>query len=125
MKDFDGSVSTTDSNVLLKKEKIKLRSDHFCLWAFLGKCTMKVQIRPYIQNNLRKTKTVTLKVFAIKKCDVKVSILCYLYCVSVTLSNGPLLDAFETLFEFPIKAWLLQNFASCCYVNYNNIILQN
>ena len=74
MKDFDGSVSTTGSNVLLKDGKIKLRRNHFCLWAFIGMCTLEVQIRPYIQNDLLQTDTVTLKVFAIKACDVKVSI---------------------------------------------------
>ena len=73
IQDFDGSVSTTGANDLLKEDKIKLRRNHFCKWAFLGRCKLKVQIRPFIQSDLQQTDTVTLKVFAIKKSDVKVS----------------------------------------------------
>ena len=78
MKDFDGSVSTTEPNVLLKKDKIKLRRNHFCWWWILGKCTLEVQIRPYIQTDLLEPETV-MKVFAIKSCDVKVSQNIFMY----------------------------------------------
>ena len=98
IKDFDGNVSTTDSNVLLEKDKIKLRRNHFCWWAFIGRCTLEVQIRPYIQNDLLQTDTVTLKVFAIKACDVKVSILHDLWC------QTPFYSQPMTLKVFVIKA---------------------
>ena len=96
IKDFDGNVSTADSNVLLKKDKIKLRRTHFCWWAFIGRCTLEVQIRPYIQNDLLQTDTVTLKVFAIKACDVKVSMCVVIYGVKRLFYRQP--NAFERFF---------------------------
>ena len=79
IKDFDGSLSETDPNVLLKNNKIKLRRNHFCWWLILGMCRLKVKVVPYMQilpykqvDDLRRPESV-MKVFAIKACDAKVS----------------------------------------------------
>ena len=73
IKDFDGSLSETDPNVLLKNNKIKLRRNHFCWWWILGMCSLEVTILPYIQvDDLLGLESV-MKVFAIKACDVEVS----------------------------------------------------
>ena len=69
---FDGEDGSTDSNILLKGKTLKIRRKGFCVWCWLGRCELDVQIMPFINIDLLRSKTVVLKVFALTNHDAKV-----------------------------------------------------
>ena len=70
---FDGRDGSTDSNILLRGKTLKIRRKGFCVWCWLGRCELDVQIMPFIDEELWRSKTVTLTVFALADHDAKVS----------------------------------------------------
>ena len=70
---FDGKDGPTDSNILLSGKTFKIRRNGFCVWCWLGRCELDVQIMPFIDRDLLSSKTVVLNVFALTNHDAKVS----------------------------------------------------
>ena len=71
---FDGKDGSTDSNILIIGRTLKIQCKGFCWWSWLGRCELDVQIMPFVDIDLLQSKTVGIKVFALKDTDAEVSL---------------------------------------------------
>ncbi|XP_072044865.1 uncharacterized protein [Amphiura filiformis] len=72
-KEFDGAAARNDPDTYLSNKSIKIRRTHFCWWCFLGRCSLEVQILPFIEKDLYmpKATVVSVAVYAVKRDDAK------------------------------------------------------
>ena len=71
---FDGKDGSTDSNILIRGKTLTIRCKGFCRWSWLARCKLDVQIMPFVNIDLLRSKTVGIKVFALTDPDAKVSL---------------------------------------------------
>ncbi|XP_072037235.1 uncharacterized protein [Amphiura filiformis] len=62
---------TGSPNSLLTKDVAKIRITHCCLWCWLGRSKLRVQILPFVPVDLRTAKQIGLTVYASKSYDVQ------------------------------------------------------
>ncbi|XP_072023538.1 uncharacterized protein [Amphiura filiformis] len=65
--DFDGESGISDPNVVVLKNKIKLRIDHLCIWCIFGLSSLTMHILPYVSNSMYSAYERTLTVFVVSK----------------------------------------------------------
>ena len=68
----------------LTKDTAKIRISYCCLWCWLGRSKLRVQIIPFVPVDLRSVKQAALTVYASKSYEVEVIILVFLISLKLT-----------------------------------------